>query len=82
MFLVAACASVTPGEGEKAKESSDGGRSGADLWAERCSLCHNLRSPSSLSDSQWYAALAHMRIRAYLTGSEERKIRAFLQAGN
>lgn len=82
VLLIAACTVLAPAEGEKAASPSGEGRSGAELWAERCGLCHNSRSPESLSDSQWYTALAHMRVQAYLTGEEELKIRTFLQAGN
>ena len=88
ILLVAACAATTPGEdGEesaptKVSAPAKVSRSGSEMWAERCSQCHNLRSPASLSDAQWNAAVTHMRIRAYLTGEEEAKIRAFLQAGN
>jgi cytochrome c5 len=56
--------------------------SGNQLWSQYCGLCHNTRSPKDYSDAQWGAAMAHMRIQARLTGEEERKIRAFLQASN
>ena len=56
--------------------------SGAELWAANCSRCHNLRPPQSYSDAQWEAVVMHMRLRADLTGPEQRKITAFLQASH
>ena len=56
-------------------------KSGAELWAENCSRCHNYRPPQSFSEAQWHAVVHHMRFRANLTGREAR-ITAFLQASN
>jgi hypothetical protein len=56
--------------------------SGAQLWADNCSRCHNIRPLQSYSDAQWEAVVMHMRLRADLTGPEQRKITAFLQASN
>ena len=58
------------------------GPSGARLWAQNCSRCHNSRSPSDYSNEQWEVAALHMRIRANLTAEEHKKILAFLQSGN
>ena len=58
------------------------GPSGAKLWAQNCSRCHNSRSPSDYSDEKWEVAMLHMRVRANLTAEEHRKILAFLQSGN
>jgi len=55
-------------------------KAGAQLWAENCSRCHNLRPPESFSDAQWATVVHHMRFRANLTGPEARKITEFLQA--
>lgn len=55
---------------------------GAELWAENCSRCHNIRSPRSFSSAQWETIVHHMRLRANLTGSEARLITQFLQASN
>jgi hypothetical protein len=57
------------------------GKSGAELWAENCVRCHNIRSPSSLSPAQWEVAAMHMRIRANLTPEEHKKILEFLKSG-
>src|SRR5450631_3802544 len=53
---------------------------GAELWSVTCSHCHNLRSPSSYGPAQWEVAVYDMRVRAHLTGEEQRKILAFLKA--
>ena len=55
---------------------------GALLWGENCGRCHNVRPPSSLTDSEWDVAVLHMRTRANLTEDESNKIVAFLKAGN
>lgn len=57
-------------------------KGGAQLWAENCSRCHNIRSPRSYSDSQWQAITHHMRLRANLTGEETRVITEFLQSSD
>lgn len=55
---------------------------GAQTWANTCSRCHNMRDPKELRDDQWRAAMAHMRVRAGLTGQEMRDVLAFLQQSN
>jgi hypothetical protein len=55
---------------------------GAQLWAENCTRCHNVRPPSQYSDQQWDLIVTHMRLRANLTGQESREIIKFLQASN
>ena len=57
-------------------------RTGIQLWSDNCNRCHNSRPPSDFSGAQWTLLTAHMRQRANLTGDEERKILAFLQAGS
>jgi mono/diheme cytochrome c family protein len=57
-------------------------KSGAQLWAENCVRCHNIRSPSSYSPVQWEVAMMHMRVRANLTPEEHKKILAFLKSGS
>jgi len=58
------------------------GKSGAQLWAENCNRCHNVRSPQSYSPTQWEVALLHMRVRANLTPEEHTKILAFLKSAD
>ncbi len=55
---------------------------GAQLWAENCIRCHNVRNPASLSDRQWEIVLHHMRVRANLTTQEHELILEFLKAAN
>lgn len=55
---------------------------GAQIWANTCGRCHNMRNPKELRDDQWRAAMAHMRVRAGLTGQEMRDVLVFLQASN
>jgi len=52
--------------------------SGAKVWADTCSRCHNLRMPDNLSKRAWAFSMNHMRIRAGLTGKETRDILAFI----
>ena len=58
------------------------GKSGAQLWAENCIRCHNIRSPSSYSPVQWEVVMMHMRVRANLTADEHQKILAFLKTAH
>jgi hypothetical protein len=87
LWIVTGCSqgssAVAPGEGENAQASAaDSGKSGAELWAENCNRCHNVRPPPSFSDTQWSAIVHHMRQRANLTGEEARQITVFLQSAN
>lgn len=61
---------------------ADSGKGGAQLWAQNCVRCHNIRSPSTYSDAEWDVAMHHMRIRANLTAEEHRKILEFLKSAN
>jgi hypothetical protein len=56
--------------------------SGAQLWSDNCSRCHNIRPPQSYNDAQWAVVTHHMRLRANLTGEETRLITEFLQASH
>ncbi len=66
----------------KSKASSSVEVSGAQLWADNCGACHNLRNPAGYSDAQWAVAVQHMRIRANLTAEEAQAILKFLQSAN
>ena len=55
---------------------------GAMLWEQNCIRCHNVRTPSALSDTQWKVVMHHMRVRAGLTAEEHESILRFLQAAN
>ncbi len=51
---------------------------GAQVWADTCMRCHNLRPPEDLSKRAWEYSMNHMRIRAGLTGQETRDVLAFI----
>lgn len=55
---------------------------GAKAWADNCARCHNMRDPKEFRDDQWRPIVAHMRVRAGLTGQESRDILLFLQGSN
>ncbi len=55
---------------------------GAKAWKNNCGRCHNLRSPKELTDEEWDVSVAHMRVRANLTGQDAEDIKAFLKASN
>ena len=57
-------------------------KSGALLWGENCSRCHNAPSPADFGDAQWELIGSHMRVRASLTAAETEKIIEFLKAAN
>ncbi len=63
---------------EKEKKSI----SGVELWGKTCNRCHNFRPATQYTDSEWEAIMDHMRIRAYLTGEDTKKIKKFLQMMN
>ena len=77
-----ASAATTRPATSDAQDTRAARESGAQLWAENCMRCHNLRSPETYSSAQWEVAVHHMRLRANLTGEETRKITAFLKSAN
>lgn len=77
-WLLIGC-STTPATESVAAAS---GKSGAELWADNCVRCHNIRSPGSYSPAQWEVVMMHMRVRANLTPEEHKKILEFLKAGS
>ncbi len=54
-------------------------KSGAQLWGENCSRCHNMPAPATFSQEQWKTVGMHMQSRALLTNKEKDKIVEFLQ---
>lgn len=83
-LVVAACSSspsgpAAPGQPAAATPAAKGG---AQLWQESCSRCHNIRSPSEFSNTEWEILVHHMRFRANLTGQEERRILEFTKSAN
>ncbi len=55
---------------------------GAKSWSENCSRCHEMRDPMEFRDDLWRPIVTHMRVRAGLTGTQQREILAFLQSAN
>lgn len=82
-WLILGCAAnKQSGEVAAGTTPSAAEKSGAQLWAENCVRCHNIRSPSSYSSAQWEVAMMHMRVRANLTPEEHKKILEFLKSGS
>lgn len=57
-------------------------KGGAQLWAQNCMRCHNMRMPNSYNDAQWEVVVHHMRVRGNLLGTEHRSIVEYIKAGN
>jgi hypothetical protein len=56
------------------------GLSGEELWSNNCLRCHNIRPSTMYSNAQWDVIVHHMRIRANITGQEQRAIVEFLKS--
>ena len=56
------------------------GLTGEELWSNNCMRCHNIRPPTMYNDAQWDVILHHMRLRANITGQEQRAILEFLKS--
>jgi hypothetical protein len=56
------------------------GLSGEELWSNNCLRCHNIRPPTTYGDAQWDVIVHHMRLRANITGQEQRAIVEFLKS--
>ncbi len=74
-------ASAAP-ESSKDESRLPQGQGGAQLWAQACARCHDVRSPSLHSEREWDVIMQHMRVRANLTAKEYEAIREFLKSGN
>ena len=55
---------------------------GKKAWTENCARCHEMRDPKDLTDREWPAVIRHMRVRAGLTGQEERDLFELFIKGN
>jgi hypothetical protein len=56
------------------------GLTGEELWSNNCLRCHNIRPPTMYGNAQWDVIVHHMRIRANITGKEQRAIVEFLKS--
>ena len=66
--------------GSAVSSDSYKGLSGEELWSNNCVRCHNIRPPTMYSDGQWDVIVHHMRLRANITGQEQRAIVEFLKS--
>jgi hypothetical protein len=55
---------------------------GQELCANNSQRCHNLQSPAMYSPAQWDIIVHHMRVRANLTGADQRAIAEFLKSSS
>ena len=73
---------------EKPQASSDeasanNGPSGEELWSTNCRRrCHNIQLSTIYSDAQWDVIVHHTRVRANLTGADQRAILEFLKSSH
>lgn len=65
-----------------ASRNSSTGLSGEELWSNNCLRCHNIRPPTMYSNAQWDVIVHHMRLRANVTGAEQRAIVEFLKSSH
>ena len=56
------------------------GLTGEELWSNNCLRCHNIRPPTMYTNAQWDVIVHHMRLRANITGQEQRAIVEFLKS--
>jgi hypothetical protein len=71
---------TTTQSGGAVSSDSYRGLSGEELWSNNCLRCHNIRPPTMYSDAQWDVIVHHMRLRANITGQEQRAIVEFLKS--
>jgi len=56
------------------------GLTGKQLWSNNCLRCHNIRPGTMYGNPQWDVIVHHMRLRANITGQEQRAIVEFLKS--
>jgi hypothetical protein len=56
------------------------GLTGEELWSNNCLRCHNIRPATMYGNAQWDVIVHHMRLRANITGQEQRAIVEFLKS--
>lgn len=57
-------------------------KSGAQLWGENCSRCHNAPGPGEFNNDNWEIVGMHMQVRANLTETDVKKVVDFLKSAN
>ncbi len=73
---------ITPQDGSVLQAPVPVPKEGAEVWADNCMRCHNIRPLTSYSDAQWEVVVHHMRVRANLTAVEHKAIVEFLKGAN
>lgn len=82
IFVIIAYLGTITANAEEIGKSKDNAARGAITWSQNCARCHEMRDPREFRDDQWKVILSHMRLRANLTGQQQRDILAFLQSSN
>jgi hypothetical protein len=57
-------------------------KSGAQLWGENCSRCHNAPGPGEFNNDNWEVVGMHMQVRTNITKTDMDKILDFLKSAN
>ena len=55
-------------------------KTGTQLWGENCGRCHNAPGPGEFNNANWNLIGTHMRVRANITETEEKKIIEYLKS--
>ncbi len=80
--LLGATLPVSPVQADEVSSKGGDIARGAQEWANNCARCHEMRDATEFRDDSWDTIVAHMRVRAGLTGQQARDILEFLKAGN
>jgi hypothetical protein len=81
-FVIYGCQDQKSEPTTKSSALAPAHKGGAQLWSDNCMRCHNLRPPTQFSNAEWQIIVHHMRVRANLTGEEQREILSFIQSAN
>ncbi|HEY8658724.1 MAG TPA: cytochrome c [Hanamia sp.] len=57
-------------------------KSGAQLWGENCSRCHNAPGPGEFNNDNWEVVGMHMQVRTNIIKPDMDKIIDFLKSAN
>jgi len=82
VLAIAAGSGLVTADAAAAEDTAGNVARGAISWGQNCARCHEMRSPTEFRDDLWRPIVTHMRVRAGLTGQQQRDILAFLQASN
>ena len=74
--------SVVSNRADDADSQKGALKSGAQLWEENCTMCHEVKPRSSFSPAKTDAIKRHMREEADLSPEEQEAILGFLKSGN